>query len=727
MAFTAKWIRSGIDTGGACPAFAKAFRAGGKLAKATLLITATGAYEAAINGRRVGDYVLAPGWTVYSKRLQYQSYDVTGLLGEQNELEVTVGDLWYRFPSSEWQKNGKDGGWPAPAPAGVYARIELRYADGSREAIVSGASWVSRESPVRSSQLYDGEVYDATFAGGAEAAAVEFDPPGFALVRQQGEIIKEHERLSPAAIFRTPAGETVVDFGQNLTGYTEFAVSAKAGDRISVSHAEILDRDGNFYTENYRAAKARIEYTCKDGRQTYKPKLTFFGFRYIRLDEFPGEPSPDCFTAIAVHSDIRRTGFLSCSEPMLNRLFSNIVWGQKGNFLDVPTDCPQRDERLGWTGDAQAFAKAASYNFDVERFFAKWLQDLAIDQRLAGFVPHVVPNVLQKASLPNALEKGGASSAAWGDAAVICPWQMYLAYGGRELLSRQYPSMRRWVDYVGSITKKESLWTGGEHFGDWLGLDSPPGSYKGASREDFIASAYYAHSTALLIKAGRALGKDVSKYESLLGRIARAFQKEFPEYLTQTEHVLAIHFGLAPDPQKAADDLAAMIERDGSQLRTGFAGTPYILHALSRYGHSRLAYTLLLRKEYPGWLYPVSKGATTIWEHWDGIMPDGGLWSRDMNSFNHYAYGCVADWVYEVAAGITPVEEAPGFAKLRVEPHPDERLGWLEAVVETRHGRARSRWEHVEGRVRYEIDVPSPAVISIGGAERAVPPGSYVF
>lgn len=434
-------------------------------------------------------------------------------------------------------------------------------------------------------------------------------------------------------------------------------------------------------------------------------------------DKFPGEVRPEQFTAVVVHSDMKKNGSLSCGDPQVNQLFSNIFWGQKGNFLDVPTDCPQRDERLGWTGDAQVFVKTASYNYDVEQFFVKWLHDLAACQREDGGVGQVIPDYLPECP----------PSTAWGDAAAICPWQIYLTYGNKQILADQFESMKDWLRYIGSVTKDEYLWTGGEHFGDWLGLDAPSGSYKGSSREDFIASAFYAYSTELTIKAGKVLGEDVSEYEALYEKIVKKFRETYTECKTQTEYLLTIFFHLAQNCRKAADELAEMVVRDGSQIMTGFVGTPYILHVLSEYGYDELAYTLFLRREYPSWLYSVEKGATTIWEHWDGIMENGEFWSTDMNSYNHYAYGSVADWVYEKAAGICCLEDAPGFSRVKIQPHPDKRLGWLDASINTRNGLISSKWTYVGDRVRYEITTAVPAEIVIGEMDVNVEPGTYNF
>lgn len=719
MEWKGKWIGPAQSMGDVCPVFAREFSKGdfpGKEVESVQLqVTALGVYEAQLNGKRVGDYVLAPGWTSYETRHQYQCYDITELVEDRNRLEITVGKGWYRSPVPGWiTEEGK--AQRAAIPAGLIAEIKITFTDTTTAVIPTDETWQAAESRIRFSEIYDGEVYDASFEVSDYQPVVLLERTTGNLIPQQGEKITEHEYVKAARCFTAPNGEVVVDFGQEVTGYIQFTVDAKAGEKVEISHGEVLDKDGNFYNANYRSAKSKIYYTCCDGVQTYKPKMTFFGFRYIRLDQFPGTPCADQFYAVAVHSDMKRTGRLRSSNPLLNQLFSNIIWGQKGNFLDVPTDCPQRDERMGWTGDAQAFVKTASYNFDVDRFFTKWLADMAADQRPDGSIGHVVPTLYV-----------GSGSAAWDDAAAICPWQIYMTYGDKEILRQQFDCMKKYIGFITNSTKDPYLWTGGEHYEDWLGLDAPVGSYKGSSRADFIASAFYAYSTSLVVKAGRVLGEDISEYERLYQGIVDTFRKTFTDYRTQTEHVLAVHFGLAEDPQKNADALAEMIKACGSKLQTGFVGTPYLLHVLSSYGHTELAYTLLLRTEYPSWLYPVTKGATTVWEHWDGIMENGDFWSTDMNSFNHYAYGAVADWVYEAAAGIQTVEDAPGFARVKIAPQPDSRLDWLEASIETRKGTVRSLWKQEEGRIRYEITTPSPAEIVIAGKTMEVEAGDYIF
>ena len=711
----AKWIGTKEALGDICPVFQKVWNETKRIKKVELAMTALGVYSAYLNGRRISEYVLAPGWTAYEKRLQYQVYDITEWVRNENKLEVILGRGWYRSPMPGFENVQK--AQRAQKEGGILGELCISYEDGTAETLRTDESWEYGESPVRFSEIYDGEHYDASFQTTVWEPAVEKAFPKEILIPQEGEEIRENVRIAPKEILHTPSGETVIDFGQEVTGYVEISLDACAGEEIWLQHGEILDQKGNFYNANYRTAKAELRYICKEGRQTWHPVCTFFGFRYVKVVHFPGTPAIENFRAVSIYSQMKRTGYLTTGNPMVNQFISNVFWSQIGNFVDVPTDCPQRDERLGWTGDAQVFVKAASYNYDIEKFFRKWLRDLTAEQRKDGGVGFVIPDYLPD-DIP---------SAAWGDAAVICPWQIYQTYGNKEVLEEQYESMKGWLSFITNTTTTPFLWIGGEHFGDWLGLDAPAGSYKGSTREDFIASAFYAYSTKLVIKAGKVLGKDVSSYEQLYANILDAFQKAYPEYTTQTEHVLAVWFGLAENPQKTADSLAEMIRQDHVRIRTGFVGTPYILHVLSRYGYTELAYSLFLQSDYPAWMYSVKMGATTIWEHWDGIMENGKFWSTDMNSFNHYAYGSAIDWLYEESAGIHLLEEYPGFEKVRIEPKPDVRLGRMEASLDTRHGRITSKWCCQEDGVRYDISVPVSALICVNGEETEVGPGKYVF
>ena len=697
--------------------YLKNFRCAAKAEKAILKITALGVYEAKLNGERVGDFILAPGWTSYLNRLQVQSYDVTDMLKTENSLEVTVGQGWRAIAN---KRDSSD--FLGYRDTALIAELTLVYADGRTESIVTDSSWTARESKLRYTNIYDGDIYDATFKAGSARHCICVDLEKDMLIPQEGEKIVEHERMPALQVIKTPAGETVIDFGQNMTGYVEFKIKGVPGAQATISHGETLDRDGNFYNANYRSADAQIKFTCDGEEHIYKSALTFFGFRYIRLENWPDEVKKENFTAIVVHSDIRRTGYFECSDETVNKLFKNIIWGQKSNFLDIPTDCPLRDERLGWTGDAQVFVRTASLNFDAARFFKKWLHDLAADQGRDGCVPHVVPNIFD--------DMGGSS--AWSDAAVICPWEIYRTYGDKKILEDQFDSMKAWIDWMRERSENGKR-SGGSHFGDWLGLDSPEGSYKGSTPDDLIATAYYKYSTELFIKAAHALGRDVAEYENIPAEAAKAFRREYMENgrvknATQTACVLALYFDITDDRAATATQLNELVKRAG-HLETGFVGTPYFLYALSDNGYAETAYDLLLRREYPSWLYPISKGATTVWEHWDGIKPDGTMWSTDMNSFNHYAYGAVADWMYGAAAGINSDPDRPGFEHIIFRPVTDRRLDFVKASIDTRRGTVASEWRRENGRIKYIFTVPEGcgASVIIGGEKHEVGVGTHEF
>ncbi len=720
MITDAEWISSPSDTGEVCPVFSKTIKTEKIIIKAELSISATGVYEARINDDRIGEFILAPGLTSYKSRLQYQTYDVTDMLKNENTLSVCLGKGWYRGRISAGDKkiNGTDGA--------IIAVLVITYNDGSKERIITDNSWTVTTSHILFSDIYDGETYDAMAEIKELGNAVINDSISkSALIPQEGEIVKEHERLKPVKTFITPKGEYVIDFGQNIAGYVALDLSADKGDTIVISHAEVLDNDGNFYNENYRSAKAKLEYICCDGHQTYKPFFTYFGFRYIRLDEFPDGMTADNFTAISLYSDMQRTGYIDTGSKKVNKLFENTLWSQRDNFIDIPTDCPQRDERMGWLGDAQVFVKTASYNYNTKKFFGKWLGDLRAEQREDGSVPDTVPNFW----------KLSRSSTAWGDAITVIPWRLYMMYGDKKDLAANFDAMKRWIDFMTNDSLDKYLWTctdddkklWGKHYGDWLGLDAPSGSYIGSSNIDFIASAFYAYSTGIFIKAGKNLGKDMCEYEELYRNIVSSFKRTFTEYTTQTECVLALYFNLTDNKTATAKQLNDMIISNGNKLQTGFVGTPYLLHALSENGYTETAYSLLLQEEYPSWLYEVNHGATTIWEHWDGIRDDGSFWSADMNSYNHYAYGSVVDWLYSVAAGIKPVDDKAGFEEVIIAPVADKRLGHIKASLNTSHGKIQSAWYYNGDKVSYEIATPVNATIIINGEKHFVKAGLYVF
>lgn len=711
MLQNANWIYTTADFGTACPIFRREFSADcRRLQKASLYITALGVYEAQLNGGRVGEFILAPGFTSYHKRHQYQCYDITSAVREQNTLTVTVGNGWFSGYLGWMKQNHFYGSQKA-----LIACLCLEYEDRT-EYIPTDSSWQVAKSPILMSELYDGEIFDARITPDFSADAELLSYPSHQLIPQEGEEVREQESLLPVNIFYAPNGDRIVDFGQNLTGYVSITLSAHEGDQVSYSHGEILDKDGNFFNENLRNARQHITYICREGKQSYRPRHCFMGFRYLRIESAPEDIS---FQAVVVHSQLKRTGYLSSGNAKLNQLFRNIIWSNRGNFLDIPTDCPQRDERLGWTGDAQVFIKTACFNYDAERFFIKWLRDLRADQLENGSVPHVIPDILP----------GDDGSAAWGDAAVICPWTLYQMYGNPEILEEQFESMTKWVVFSENHNR--------DHFGDWLALDDPEeeGSSQeghardnltGHSSKELISDAFHLYSTQLLIESGRVLGKDMEQWKEHYRVFRKRFQETY-QYHTQTECVLALYFQLAPDPQATAEQLARIIMQNGRRLQTGFVGTPYLLHALSENGYVELAYDLLLQENYPSWLFSVNNGATTIWEHWDGVKEDGSFCACGMNSYNHYAYGAVADWVYQVAAGIRTDPAAPGFQRVIVEPHPDRRLGSLSCTYLSRKGMISSFWRYEQDRILYRITLPVEGIIIIDGQRHPAAPGTYTF
>lgn len=715
----AKWIQPAYEEDSVLrpsPMLRKQFSSAKKIKSATAFITSHGLYEAFINGQRVGEGFLTPGWTSYNKRLQYQVYDVTSLLQNgKNTIGVMLGSGWYRGYLA-WGNNkntyGKD--------LALLFQLQVTYSDGSNETIISDESWKSSTGAIRSSEIYDGEVYDARDAKKGWTTA-QYDDTGWdgvvtknldksILIATYNEPVKKHETFKPVKIFKTPSGEEVIDFGQNLVGFVRVRVKGKPGDKVVLHHAEVLDKAGNFYTENLRGANQKNTYLLKgEGEEIFEPHFTFQGFRYVKVDSFPGGLKPENFTAVALYSDMKPTGIFSTSDTLLNQLQHNIQWGQKGNFLDIPTDCPQRDERLGWTGDAQVFARTAAFNMGVDNFFDKWLKDLTADQLSNGSVPHVVPNVLHANS---------NGSAGWADAATIIPWNMYLAYGNKRILEQQYPSMKAWVGYI-EQKSQNYLWNTGTHFGDWLSYTPANDRFGLAAITDkhLIAQCFFAHSTQLMINAAEVLGKteDILKYNKLLQNVKNAFLKEYvtPNGRlisgTQTAYVLALNFDMLPENLRAqaADRLVKNIHDYKDHLTTGFLGTPYLCHVLTRFGYTDIAYKLLLQETYPSWLYPVKMGATTIWERWDGIKPDSTFQTPTMNSFNHYAYGAIGDWMYRSVAGIDTYEDRPGYKHIKIMPHPGGGLTFVKADLQTYYGNVSSHWKMENGRFHLDVEIPA--------------------
>ncbi len=726
----AKWIKAPIDKEGACFIFKRDFSADKEIEKATLFITTLGLYKAYLNGKELNESLFTPGFTAYDKRIQYQEYDVTELIKRDNTLAVEAAEGW--AVGNMTILPGKNHRYSDHIKV-IYSLL-LTYKDGEKREIASDEETYVTTSHIISSSIYDGESVDMTaeIKMLGNAVITSYDTK---FVPDLSERIAEHEVFYPVSLIITPKGEKVIDFGQNLAGYVEISVSGKKGDRITLSHAEILDADGNFYTDNLRSAKAINTYVLKGGEiETFKPKFSWQGFRYIRLDEYPNkEIDLSSFKALAVYSDIKKISDFTSGNEKINQLYHNIIWGQKGNFLDIPTDCPQRDERMGWTGDAQIFVRTAAINFDVEKFFGKWLSDLALDQGENGEVSLFVPNCR--------LDFPKQGMAAWGDAVTICPWEIYLAYGNKEILSDMYLPMKKWVDHMHNSGEEEFLWLGAKQMGDWLALDSEEARTSnnpvaGRTPKDYIASAFFAKSTKILIDSGKILGKDMAEYEKLYENIIKAVREKYfvnglPSELTQTACAMALCFDLCEDNKKVAKELSRMVRANGNRLDTGFVGTPYLLHALSENGEAETAYDLLFQEGFPSWLYSVNRGATTMWEHWDGVKEDGSFWDKVMNSYNHYAYGAVGDWIFGAVAGIKCLPDGAGYKHIEIKPFTDKRMGFLKYSINTPEGMLLSHWYYdAEDKIHFEFEIPSNSRAEItlpDGRFYSVAGGKYSF
>ena len=722
-AWNASWITDGTEkeVKGSKPAqyFRKEFAAAKKIKSARVYITSLGLYKLLINGVKVSPDLFTPGWTSYNKRLQYQTYDVTSMLKAQNAIGVVLSDGWYRGYigwSSQSDYYGKK--------LALLLQLQITYTDGTSETISSDDIWkVTQNGPIIESDIYNGELYDARLElKGWDQAGFDsnkwnkvaiINQSNDILIAPQGVPVKAIEEIKPIKLISTPKGEMVFDMGQNMVGWTRLKVTGKKGDKVTLKFAEVLDKAGNFYTENLRAAKATDVYILKgEGTETYEPSFTFHGFRYVKVEGITA-PSLDQITGIVVHSDMKPTGTFSCSDTLINQLQHNIRWGQKGNFIDVPTDCPQRDERLGWTGDAQVFSMTAAFNFNVAAFYTKWMADFTADQTADGRIPDVIPDVLH----------GGGGSTAWSDASVIVPWTVYRAYGDQRILETQYPSMKAWVGYMTSKAGEKHLWIGGTHYGDWLAFATTRSDYPGATTEkDLIATAYYYYSTSLLSKIAAIIGQkeDAANYQKLAADIKTAFIQEFVTpngrlvSHTQTAYALALAFDLLPENlvPKAAAYFAADVQKFG-HLTTGFVGTPLLCKTLSAIGRDDLAFMLLNNKKYPSWLYPVLQGATTIWERWDGQKPDGTFQDVGMNSFNHYAYGAIGEWLYRHVAGIDIDTDHPGYKHILLAPHPGGGLKYANAEIFTIYGKASSSWKFDNEDFVYEVTIPANTTATV--------------
>lgn len=723
--WSGQWIGAalagGPETGAPSPYLRTIFNVGKKVASARLYATALGLYEFHFNGQRVGNDVFTPGWTEYKKRVQYQAYDITTLLRPgPNAAGAILGDGWY-CGHIGWRERNYYGERPH-----LLAQIVLTFTDGTTQVIVTDNAWKTAFGPIVEADLIHGETYDARreLRGWSEpgyddstwAPVTRFDDPGIELAPTLGPTVRVTQELKPIAppvkkeIW--PAPIWIFDMGQNMVGRVRLHVRGKAGQMIRLRFAEVLNTDGTLYTENLRAARQTDHYILRgDPRgETWEPRFTFHGFRYVEIYGHPDTLLPDAVIGVVLHSDTPRTGTFSCSDRLVNQLQSNIDWGQRGNFLEVPTDCPQRNERLGWMGDAQVFSRTAAWNRDVASFFVKWQRDIADAQGAEGEMPSVVPHV----------EGVGADGGpAWADAAAICPWTMYLCYGDKALLARHFDSLARFIGFMEAKSRHlirshpdSNVWHG---YGDWLALDGS-GNVFGNTPKDLIGTAMFAYSTTLVAKMARVLGRtaDAVRYERLAERVRRAYQKRYltgdgvATGLTQTSYVLTLQFDLAPEAMrpKLMAELVRDIEARGNKLTTGFVGASYLPHVLSRFGRTDVAYKLLHQKAWPSWLYAVTQGATTIWERWDGWTQEKGFQDKGMNSFNHYAYGAIGSWLYAVVAGVDIDPAQPAFKHILLAPRPGGELTSARGSLQSLHGEILSAWKLRENRLEWEVIVP---------------------
>ena len=735
-AFAGNWITSPM-TAEIHPVFRKKFTLTGEEAaqRARLYICGLGLYEAYLNGEKIGNQFLTPYFTDYRYRVQYQTYDIAPLLKEgENVLDVWLGEGWYK---------GRFGYLVGGQLREYYGDEYKLIADIQigEKVIGTDETWMCLRSPILTSGIYDGEVYDARRDAAIEAPGYRdiawaklTSAPRAQLVPMTGLPAVRRETFPVKEIIHTPVGETVLDFGQEITGWVEFEAEAPLDRRIILQYSEVM-QDGCFYNENLRSATAEFRWISDGTRKAARPHFTFFGFRYVKVSGITvDETNRADFTAVAIYSDLEETGRITTANAKINRLIENTKWGEKGNFLDIPTDCPQRDERCGWTGDAQIFANAASYHMRTQSFFRKYLRDMADEQReMGGAVPYVVPDILtiaqEKCAEPpfdvteDLWGVGGAS--VWGDSAAIIPWDMYLHSGNLKWLAEQYDNMKQWVDFIISMDENhcggKRLWTCGFHFGDWLSLDveasdNDMDNREGGTDKYFVASVFYFYSAQLTAKAARLIGKeeDAAYYEKISAEVRAAVRAKYvtgPGELsirTQTAYAVAIHLNVFDEEEKqaAGERLAELLHLWKDHLATGFVGTAYLCDALTETGHADLAYTLLFNEDYPSWLYEVNLGATTVWERWNSLLPDGKISGTGMNSLNHYAYGVIVEWIYRSVCGLQLTEKRPAGAAVVLAPHPDARLGEAQTCVRFAGGTYEAGWKMDGNRIRYTFTVP---------------------
>ncbi len=736
-----------------CPYFRLPFSINKPVLSARLAITCHGLYEASINGQPVGDQVFAPGYTTYPVRLQYQVYDVSSQVqAGENVIGAILGDGWYR--GKIYIMDARNVYGPC---LGLLAQLNILYTDGSEELITTHKDWKVKTGPILKSDMKDGEVYDARLempgwnapgfndSGWQPVRVAHFSKDN--LVASMGVPVRKKEHFTPVAVMKTPNGETVVDMGQNFAGVVRLKVKGPQGTVVKLRHGEALDKEGNFTLANLNlnpnsanGLRQEIEYTLKgDGEEIYEPHFTVHGFRYVKVDGYPGELTHDALTGIAIYSDMPPTGSFSCSDVQINQLHHNIQWSQKSNFLDLPTDCPTR-ERAGWTGDAQIFVRTGSYLMNTAAFFTKWLKDLKAGQYADGMVSNFSPNPFgpDKKSAGGGLLTALEGSSGWGDAAVIIPWTIYLTFGDKQILAEQYESMKAWVEYERKCASKMNwvkylnprivfnaerrqrqkfIWDTSYQWGEWLepGDSTPIKMGIGVLQrvlfgEPLVATAYFAYSSSLLAETAQILGKneDARIYQELAEQVKQAYMAEFldrdghinPD--KQASYVRVLQFGLLPDQLRPAvvDHLVRLVNQAGVHIGTGFLSTPFLCSVLGENGHLDLAYALLNQKTIPSWLYSVTKGATTIWESWEGIKEDG----TPNASLNHYSYGAVGGWLQRVVAGLEIGE--PGYKRILIQPHPGGGLTQASATYQSIYGEIESGWELLDHEFKLNVKIP---------------------
>jgi alpha-L-rhamnosidase len=683
------------------------------VAHATLYATAKGVYRASLNGTRVGRTELAPGWTDYTRRIQVQTYDVTDQVREgDNAIGVTVADGWYSGYLGFRGIHTYYGEFPR-----ALAQLVIEHPDGTTTVIATGEAWRAATGPIRFSDIQMGERYDARreipgwdtpdaddSAAPWQSVIVEPLDTGVVLEGQRDQPMRVTEEIEPEAITEPEPGVFIFDLGQNIAGRVRLRVSGEAGDEVRLRYGEMLEPDGTLHTANLRSARATDYYTLKGGgEEIYEPTFTYHGFRYVELTGYPGDPTPDVIVGQVIHNDMDQTGTFACSDPMINQLWQNILWGQRGNFVSIPTDCPQRDERLGWSGDAQIFCRTASFNMDVAAFFTKWMLDYTDAQTPDGAFTDIAPQI----------EGMNKAAPAWGDAGIIIPWTLYQVYGDTQLIQRHYAAMQAWMHHIAEANpdylRTKRLYS---NYSDWVALE-------GGSSAEQIATAYWAKIAWMMAEMADAIGRetDALHYAALYHEIRQAYITAYVnldgavETNTQTAYVMALDNDLLPDHlrENAADRLVGALARHNDHLATGFLGTPPLCFVLTEMGHLDLAYKLLTNDTYPSWLYMIKNGATTMWERWNAYTIEQGIHDPGMNSFNHYAYGAIAEWLYRVVAGINAGR--PGYKHVDLQPRPGGGLTHAKATYRSLHGTIESGWriegDGADGRTHYEVTVPA--------------------